>query len=79
MIKQKCNLIALAIYFDESYKEEVALLYSPISSYYVTMPTKHILTSEKHKGTIFVTELKNAFFIPSADVEQKFREWRNRD
>ncbi|MBU5594498.1 hypothetical protein KQI76_04915 [Amphibacillus sp. MSJ-3] len=79
MIKQKCNLIVFAIYFDENYQEEVALLYSPISSYYVIIPTKHILTSKKHKGTTFVTELKNAFFIPSADVEQKLREWRNRD
>lgn len=77
MIKQDCNLIVLITFYDEKFDEEVALYYSPISSYYFIMPTKYILTSEKIDGTLYVTTMKNAFFIPSADVEKKLREGRN--
>ena len=79
MIKQDCNLIALITFYDQDFDEEVALFYSPISCYYFIMPTKYILTSERVAGTLYVTEMKNAFFIPSSDVEKKFREWRKRE
>lgn len=78
MIKQKCNLIALAIYHDEDFGEEVAMLYSPISSYYFPIPTRHILETTKHSGHVFVTELQHAYFIPSIDVTRKINEWRKR-
>ena len=79
MIKQDCNLIVLIIFYDQHFDEEVALFYSPISCYHFIMPTKYILTSEKVAGILYVTEMKNAFFIPSSDVEKKLREWRKRE
>lgn len=79
MITEKCNLIALAIYYDDNFKEEVAFLFNPTNFYYLIMPTKYFLTSKKKKGTLHITELKNAFFISQTDAEKKFRELRNRD
>ena len=79
LIKQSCNLIALIIFYDENFKEEVALVYNPTSYYYLIMPTKNFHTSEEKNGALYITEIKNAFFIPSAYVEKKLKEWRNRD
>lgn len=79
LITQDCNLIELARYHDDQFKEEVALLYSPLSHYYLVMPTKHFHKTERINGTLFITQMVNAYFIPTHEVERKLRERRNRE
>lgn len=56
--EQSCNLIALIIFYDENFKEEVALVYSPTSYYYLIMPTKTFTRLKRRTGHYILLKLK---------------------
>ncbi|SEO25981.1 hypothetical protein SAMN04488134_105166 [Amphibacillus marinus] len=79
MLKQLCNLLIVHVYDDEDFKEEVALLYSLTSQYYLKIPSRHILETKKIKGKRFVISLKDAFFIQSHEVKKRMNDIRRRE
>lgn len=67
------------MYEDHDFNEQVAVLFNPIGLYTITIPSRHLQTVKHIDDQLIVTELTNAYLIPSQTVKEKKDEWRKRN